>query len=235
MFIAPVMLCSQFGLYVYFAYVSPRGPWRDEPGYTAHRVLSVALGTYLSVNGFIGTPTAGLDGGSDFAGLVLAAQLMWSLPTSLLVRTLRRQYLCVTIIHAGLAACMIRVYSSQAFFFLGVCETSNIFGAIADMYSSDHTRWERYISRRELLKLFFHACFTAFVVTFVSLRVVCFSMVICADLFKVRDTYTLVELRDAPLVPTFLALVIVSGIFHVSLFVMNLYHKCSPPALLQLV
>ena len=116
-------LAVQIVFYVLFAYVLPPGPWKDEPGFTAHQVVVVPLISYVAYVGCVnwswswsGLPlepgfatvveraTKIHPIGSHLSQVVLGELILWDTPVGLIVPSLRiPEMLAHHILMAGVA------------------------------------------------------------------------------------------------------------------------------------
>ena len=105
--IATSGLCTlgpQLVLWVVFAKLAGPGPWRDEPGFTAHQLICLPLMTICAAVGVrawfaaeteaeFGSAQARVVGihpdGRFLSHLILGELLLWDIPTGLLVRRSR--------------------------------------------------------------------------------------------------------------------------------------------------
>lgn len=204
------MLAAQCMLYVCFAYLMPKGPWRDEPGYTAHQVLSLPLMIYLSTVGGLAwfhSPKESVaervlgvdDTGQHIAALMMWVQLLWNIPMCCLVRSLREDRLML-LHHVGMAAVagvmQLPLYAYYANFFIGFSELSSIPLVFVDLHRTEHRKWKRYIDSNDCFSRSLGICRAAFILGFVVIRVVYFPYVMARD---ARGVYETRILFDGPL------------------------------------
>lgn len=94
------MLSAQCLLAAFFAFAAKTGPWKAQPGFTAHQLVYLPLAlyvTYVGCTAWFGssalTPAERVLGedavGLHLAQLQLAVLLLWDIPTGLAVKPLR--------------------------------------------------------------------------------------------------------------------------------------------------
>ena len=99
------LLSAQVALWFIFAKLLPDGPWRAEPGFTAHQAIALPFVAYLAVVGlttWLSDSSPGFDTalsravdvhpiGAHLVQLAAGAVAIWDTPTCLAVASLRAQ------------------------------------------------------------------------------------------------------------------------------------------------
>ena len=144
---------AQCALWLLFTFALGDGPWRREPGFTAHQVVCFPIMIYLT---YLGLSSFGANSdtpvsrvfephpvGTVMTKIVLGELLLWDIPTGLLVKSLREPLMVTH--HVGMAlTAMVGLYplfSYYALFFYGVIEVSGIFLSFVDVFHPKHTAW----------------------------------------------------------------------------------------------
>ncbi|KAJ8608249.1 hypothetical protein CTAYLR_009482 [Chrysophaeum taylorii] len=226
-----VCLGLQIVLWVLFSYVLPRGPWRAEPGFTAHQCVALPVVCYLGVVGlraWTSTPLAGYETafdratvphetGSHLMHVVLGEIVLWDTPTGLAVRSLRQPAMIAHHVVMGILAYMgVRhsfcPYYSMVFF--GLIELSSVPLALVDLTHPRHRAWVDYVKGKpvlEAVQLLSRALF-ALLYFVVRLGVYPYYMHFSEHAFF-RDVVALHAMKDPPLPAPALVAIGVLAIF----------------------
>ena len=171
----------------------PPGPWRTEPGFTAHQIVCFPMMVLLTVWGFshwfhedpaFDSPNARVlnvhENGLFMAKIVFAMQLFWDIPTGLLVPSLREPVMIAH--HVGMMSMALMnlagLWSFYANFFYGVIEISGIILSFIDVFHPKHTAWVDWLRSFPRLSAFNDAMRALFFILYMSVRAVYFPWVV---------------------------------------------------------
>ena len=146
---------AQVLLWIAFSFALGNGPWRQEPGFTAHQVVCFPLMiilAYLGVTNYyapddrFATPESRVlephPVGTMMSQMVLGMMVFWDIPTGLLVQSLREPLMVAHHFGMALTAMLgLSYYSYHALFFYGIIELSGIFLSIVDLFHPKHAGW----------------------------------------------------------------------------------------------
>lgn len=200
---------AQLLLWILFSYALGDGPWRAEPGFTAHQVVCMPLLIWLTYTGWstwlgsdvpASTAARVLDAypvGYEMSQVVLAMMLFWDIPTGLLVKVMREPLMLAHHFGMALVALLgfVPLFSYYAFFFFGVIELSGIFLCFVDVFHPKHKEWTALLETAPRLSKFNDACRALFVLLYMVLRAVLFPYVIFSGV--VADYWSLLQLSQA--------------------------------------
>ena len=195
---------AQVSLWCLFAKVLPDGPWRKEPGFTAHQCIALPLMIYVTSLGLAewfypteAPPTTALGRvgaktvmGDHLSQVMFGAMACWDIPTGLLVDSLRKPPM---VIHHVLMAWMTYLALSPAFsyytiMFFGAIELSSVPLAVVDLVHPEHKEWSALVKRVPLLASLNTACRAVFVLLYLVVRTTWFPYVMVfhlhADLWE---------------------------------------------------
>lgn len=192
-------LGAQICLWIFFAYVLPPGPWRTEPGFTAHQVVCLPLLIYLTSVGWqtwllptaadsaaSSTPVSRVlamhPTGEKLAQVVMGAMLFWDIPCGLLIRSLREPLMLLH--HVGMAyvaqAALWPIYCYYGVFFFGFIEVSGLPLVVVDLFHPKHAEWNALEQRVPLLSTINSAARLTFAFAFMLVRFCYFPYVVVA-------------------------------------------------------
>jgi len=193
---------TQCILWLLFVYCMPTGPWRQEPGFTAHQIVCLPLMIYLAWTGVIAwlapdeadsTPESRVltphPLGEVLSKVVFGELLMWDIPTGLLVQSLREPLMLTHHVAMLMLAFtgLLGFWSYYAIFFFGVIEVSGVFLTFVDVFHPKHKPWCAYLKTAPRLNAFNNAMRAAFFVTYMFVRAILFPFVIFA--YVLPDAY----------------------------------------------
>mmetsp|Transcript_14890 Transcript_14890/g.32295 ORF Transcript_14890/g.32295 Transcript_14890/m.32295 type:complete len:270 (-) Transcript_14890:243-1052(-) len=152
-----VLLISQLLLTLLFRFVLPAGPWRDEPGFTAHQVVCLPYLLFCCCIGghawfFDESPRsaeARVLGnhavGTTLTQVMLGAMLLWDTPTGFIVASLRDPVMLGHhILMFFTAVCGKRAWRYYGCCFFGAVEFSGIPLVIVDLFHPKHPGWSEF-------------------------------------------------------------------------------------------
>lgn len=205
---------AQCVLWLLFTYALGDGPWRREPGFTAHQVVCFPLMIYLTYMGIanfgasaerFATPASRVfephPVGITMTKIVLGELLLWDIPTGLLVKSLREPLMLAHHVGMALTAAvgLYPLFSYYALFFYGVIEISGIFLSLVDVFHPKHKAWCDYLERAPALGAVNNAARLVFVALYFSVRAALFPYVVATQV--VPDTYAVLQLPEAERLP----------------------------------
>ena len=190
-------LAAQIVLYVAFAHVLPAGPWKVEPGFTAHQVVVLPLMIYMAYIGNVswwphfGASEATFDDrvfqrnavGEHLAQLAICELLFWDIPTGLAVKSMRDPVMMghhIGMLMAAYIGTQV-TWSYYAIFFFGTCEVSGIFLSIVDVFHPKHKEWAALSDASPLVGAINNVARVAFVLAYALMRAVYFPWVVFAN------------------------------------------------------
>lgn len=165
-------LAAQTVLSAIFAYAVPGdGPWKQQPGFTAHQLVCFPLMVYLTLQGLVAwwyesdeAAAAGTEGrifgtvdrGYQLSATVLGMMVFWDIPCSIVVPALQDTLMLGH--HIGMcfvAGVSVGIFSSDGHpigtyytsFFLGVIEFSTIFLVVVDVFHPRNAAWHAWINQ----------------------------------------------------------------------------------------
>ena len=203
---------TQCVLWVLFAKLLPNGPWRQEPGFTAHQLVCFPIMIYLAYSGFaawyatdakyaLSAKTRILDVepiGHHFSQIVFAMLIFWDIPTGLLVKSLREPVMVAH--HVGMCCLavfgLLGLWTYNALFFFGVIELSGVPLAFIDIFHpAKHAPWCKWLETQPTLSKVNDLGRVLFLLAYFYVRVVLFSYVILTQV--VPDTLEVIMLPVA--------------------------------------
>ena len=229
---------AQCVLWLLFTFALGDGPWRREPGFTAHQVVCFPLMIYLTYVGLshfhlaapapFNTPVSRVfephPVGTVMTKIVLGELLLWDIPSGLLVKSLREPLMVAH--HVGMAlTAAIGLYpglnSYYALFFYGVIELSGIFLCVVDLFHPKHPAWCAYLESAPALRALNDAARLAFVAAYFSVRAALFPYVVATQVLP--DAYALLQLPEAERRGVHPALICVIPVFGVLFSLLQCY------------
>ena len=212
---------AQVLLWIAFSFALGNGPWRQEPGFTAHQVVVLPLIIYLAYWGVVmwrDTPLLPAFGtavaratkphavGSHLTQVALGELIIWDTPTCFAVPSLRSpEMLAHHILMAGVAYLS---YSNTAFqyytlLYFGAIEVSGIVLAWVDVCHPKHKSWCAFADRHPAIGAFNLLTRGLFLVLYFTMRVGFFPYyMFVARESVIPDIAELLAL-DAPVLPAF--------------------------------
>mmetsp|Transcript_14083 Transcript_14083/g.20582 ORF Transcript_14083/g.20582 Transcript_14083/m.20582 type:complete len:281 (-) Transcript_14083:363-1205(-) len=197
-----ICIAVQSLFYVLCAYVLPKGPWTEMPGFTAHQIVAFPLMVYLAYNGVMAWVFSGGDDsdtdmyntpydrmlklhpiGIKLSEIVVGMQLIWDTPLCLITPALFEPLMVAHHIGMFLTAAQLAgsfsrsVGSYHALFYLGVIEISSIPLVFVDVFHPKHKPWFEYLKKKgpsSLLHSLNEACRVAFALSFIVVRGILF-------------------------------------------------------------
>ena len=151
------MLVGQILLSAVFTYVTKKGPWHAEPGFTAHQLVYFPISLYTTYVGCAnywpapGTPVQRLisvnEAGLHLSQLQLAILILWDIPVGLAVPSMRDPIMMAH--HVGFAVTAFAVTQTcntyYALCFFGVVEFSSVFLTFADVFHPKHKEYAAWL------------------------------------------------------------------------------------------
>jgi len=232
------LMATQCILYVLFARILPKGPWSDDPGFSAHQVLCIPIMGFLTYNGLREwfskedhglTPVDRILGPHpepDLSLIVMIVMLYWDIPTGLVVKSLREPAMVAHHVAMFLTATLaLGVWSGghpllgyYAAYYFGVIEVSSIPLIFVDLFHPKRRAWFEYLKNAppslHSLNEFNRVCFA---VLFLLVRALSFPYVsfcsVIPDIVKVA-ALPLEERRGVSAVPLY------------SMAALNLFFSC---------
>eukprot|EP00931_Biecheleriopsis_adriatica_P091383 TRINITY_DN65267_c0_g1_i1.p1 TRINITY_DN65267_c0_g1~~TRINITY_DN65267_c0_g1_i1.p1 ORF type:complete len:296 (-),score=32.24 TRINITY_DN65267_c0_g1_i1:39-926(-) len=144
-----VCAAAQLIFYAGFAFLLPKGPWRNDPGFLAHQCVTLPLMLVMTLTGMQawfapGDFSEALEErvfgrnatGEYLAQVAFGSMVMWDIPTGLLTKSLRKaDMMAHHFLMAFLAflACT-PLFSCYIPFYFGVIELSSVPLAIVDIF-----------------------------------------------------------------------------------------------------
>ena len=200
---------AQCVLWLLFSLALGDGPWRREPGFTAHQVVCFPLMVYLTYLGLanfgstspLATPASRVfeprPVGTLMTKMVLGKLLLWDIPTGLLVKTLREPLMVAHHVGMALTAALglYPLFSYYALFFYGVIEVSGIFLSLVDIFHPKHQAWCDYLDTAPTLSAINNAARIVFVAAYFGVRAALFPYVVATQVLP--DAYAVLQLPDA--------------------------------------
>lgn len=159
------LMAAQCILSFLFAKVFPKGPWSDDPGFSAHQVICIPVMAYLTYQGFREwfskeshgyTPVDRILGPHpepDLSLLVMIAMLFWDIPTGLFVKSLREPAMVAHHVAMFLTATLAlgawsdghALLGYYAAYYFGVIELSSIPLIFVDLFHPKRKTWFQYL------------------------------------------------------------------------------------------
>uniref|UniRef100_A0A7S2GT77 TLC domain-containing protein n=1 Tax=Haptolina brevifila TaxID=156173 RepID=A0A7S2GT77_9EUKA len=190
-------LGAQCALTALFAY-GPKGPWKEEPGYSAQRAVLIPTMAFLFCVGvqgwwFPGDETvarmATAQGrvfepnafGIGLCHHLLGVLLIWEMPTALFIKSLRDPLMFVH--HIGMAAIAYgcakhAIFGYHSLFFGGIVEVTSVPLAITKLFHPDHRAWAACEARSSSLQKINLASRISFALSFFVVRCLAFPYVL---------------------------------------------------------
>ena len=212
------LLLLQCALYALFSSkLLPDGPWRAEPGFTAHQVIALPWVIYLTIEGgrawFESPPLPGFDDplsrttivhptGQLLSQLAAGAVLIWDTPTCFAVKSLRNTEMIIHhILMAGAAyqVAVLPFMTYYASFFFGFIELSGIPLCIVDLMHPKHKPWVAYAAARPWLEGINNASRGLFVLGYFAVRIGMFPYYAFTGV--IADAVALLRAETYPAVP----------------------------------
>jgi len=203
-------LCAQCVLWLLFRFVLPKGPWRDEPGFTAHQVVCFPLMLYCAYTGVttwftqqeaFATPSARVfgihDTGSRIAQILMGELIFWDTPTCLLVSTLREPVMVAHHVLMAVTAAfgLLGLWTYYGIFFFGVIEISGIPLAFVDVFHPKHEPWCSWLKTAPRISALNDALRGLFFLAYMAVRACWFPLVMLGGL--VADAWAVIDLAEA--------------------------------------
>uniref|UniRef100_A0A7S2N5A4 TLC domain-containing protein n=1 Tax=Helicotheca tamesis TaxID=374047 RepID=A0A7S2N5A4_9STRA len=196
-------LATQCIFYVLFAYILPKGPWTDMPGFTAHQVVALPLQAYLAYQGMMAwyfyahsdnydaeifdTPVDRIlklhPTGLQLSEIAVGMQLFWDTPLGFIIPALNDPLKLAHHIGMFLTASQSAgsfgrsIGSYHALFYMGVIEISTLPLVFVDLFHPKHKPWFQYFKGNDspsFLQPFNEVCRIAFALSFLVVRGILF-------------------------------------------------------------
>jgi len=173
----------------------PDGPWKQEPGFTAHQLICLPFMAYMT---FIGTSTwfgGELPGnystpdarvlathatGLMMAKIIFATQVFWDIPTGLLVPSLREPLMLAH--HVGMMSIalmnLLGLWQFYAPFFYGVIEVSGVVLSFVDVFHPKHKSYCDWLATQPRLTAFNDGMRALFFLLYMGVRACYFPWVV---------------------------------------------------------
>ena len=191
-------MAAQCALSLAFARILPKGPWSEDPGFTAHQVVTVPLMAYLTYHGMREWYSKDDHGYTaldrilgphpkpDLSEVVMAMMFFWDIPTGFLVRSLRNPAMVAH--HIAMFATSTLALGAwsdghallgyYAAYYFGAIEISSIPLILVDLFHPKHKAWhEYYQSAPTWLKRFNEINRICFAILFLGARAISFPYV----------------------------------------------------------
>lgn len=203
-------MAAQCLLYVIFAKLSPPGPWKEDPGFTAHQVVTVPIMAYITYYGMTEWLSKEEHGVTaldrilgphpqpDLSEIAMSMMIFWDIPTGLLTKSLRQPAMMAHhIAMFATATLALGAWSDghpllgyYAAYYFGAIEVSSIPLIFVDLFHPKHKAWHDYFKQGPgWLKMFNEANRVCFAIVFVLTRAISFPYVsltmVIPDLYKV--------------------------------------------------
>mmetsp|Transcript_22723 Transcript_22723/g.34366 ORF Transcript_22723/g.34366 Transcript_22723/m.34366 type:complete len:268 (-) Transcript_22723:102-905(-) len=182
------VLATHVFLTLIFKYLSPDGPWKQMPSYTAHQVVAFVMMIYQSYLGFYNFSGSGgvfedNPGGIYISQFCIGTMLVWDIPVRLVSDGMGDPIMHAH--HVGfflMAAVTMGFFSPNgeslganfAPFFFGMIELSSIPLQIVDLFHPKQKAWHAYMNQYPILKSLNEICRILFALLFVAMRAVAF-------------------------------------------------------------
>ena len=220
--------------YFLFSYVFPKGPWKAEPGFTAHQFVALPLMIFLSVIGWsTWFTTEGNEGystplervskvhevGRQLSGIIFCQLLLWDVPIGLLTKTLRQPEMILHHVLMLILAYMSFKFNMFTYYtplYFGAIELSGVPLALVDLTHPRHQPWCTFFEQHPNLAILPQISRPAFAVLYFICRMFIFPYYMFGMVLP--DIYDLLsEGSDMA------ASLIVVGIFAILLTLLQLY------------
>mmetsp|Transcript_14084 Transcript_14084/g.20583 ORF Transcript_14084/g.20583 Transcript_14084/m.20583 type:complete len:278 (-) Transcript_14084:363-1196(-) len=192
-------IAAQGFFYVLFAYILPKGPWTDMPGFTAHQAVAFPLMAYMAYQGIMAWYFSDADSdtfdtpsdrilkihplGVQLSEIAVGMQLFWDTPLGFIIPALNdplklAHHIGMFLTAAQSAGSFGRpVGSYHALFYMGAVELSTIPLTFVDIFHPKHKPWFEYLKKKgpsSLLHSLNEACRVAFALSFIVVRGILF-------------------------------------------------------------
>lgn len=184
-----------------FFFTRCKGPWQDEPGFSAHQVVTFLMMSLVSIVGWQGwiadSPedrVYGLHAPSQFlVQLTVSYLVVWEFPTMLLVKSLRSPEMVLHHV-AMLLVCIFMfgkpLWSFYACFFIGWSEVTSLLLVIVEQFHKKrHPAWHACLQAAPpVVQGLYSACSIGFAVSFLVVRGIGYPLVGLHDGLRYGDT-----------------------------------------------
>jgi len=192
-------IAAQGFFYVLFAYILPKGPWTDMPGFTAHQAVAFPLMAYMAYQGIMAWYFSDADSdtfdtpsdrilkihplGVQLSEIAVGMQLFWDTPLGFIIPALNdplklAHHIGMVLTAAQSAGSFGRpVGSYHALFYMGAVELSTIPLTFVDIFLPKHKPWFEYMKSKgpsSMLHSFNTFTRVAFALCFLVLRGIIF-------------------------------------------------------------
>lgn len=210
-------LGAQLGLYVLFAYVLPDGPWRKEPGFTAHQVIALPLVCFLTyVGGSAFYAAEGNEGfdtalarvtkvhpiGMHLSSFIVGELVIWDTPTGLAVKSMRSMEMIIHhVLMAWLAHLSVKysVFTFYTTLYFGAIELSSVPLALVDLTHPRHKAWVAFVDGKPVLEAVQLAARASFAMLYFIVRLGVFPYYMFV--WMLPDIFALLNAKEGPPIP----------------------------------
>ena len=227
-------LGAQVVLSAFFAYALPSGPWKTQPGFTAHRVLSFLTMAYVSRLGLqawffpdaemisaSSTTLSRLEQahpvGMHLSQVLLGLNVIWDIPMGFLIDSLRtRSNARLMLLHHLVVVVLTWLTIEPArfhyycIFFFGAAEISTVPLALMDLFHPRNEDWSRLAKRSAAVGAFNSVCRVVFALAYLLTRAAYFPYVMFTGV--VPDLLELLAMPARPVSKASLHIILWSGI-----------------------
>lgn len=233
------LMASQCMFYLLFKYILPKGPWSDDPGFSAHQVVCIPIMFFLTYNGIqewfskedhgytAVDRILGPHPEPDLSLIVMVIMLFWDIPTGLLTPSLREPAMVAHHVAMFLTATLaLGVFSGghpllgyYAAYYFGVIEISSVPLILVDLFHPKRKAWFKYLKNNAppALHTFNEINRVCFAVLFLLVRAISFPYVsfvsVIPDIVQVASL-PLEERRGVSAVPLY------------AMAILNLFFSC---------
>ena len=219
---------AQCVLFFLLAYILPKGPWSEDPGFSAHQLVCIPVMAFLTYHGFREwfskqdhgyAPVDRILGPHpepDLSLIVMTIMLFWDIPTGLLTPSLREPAMVAHHVAMFLTATLaLGAWSGghpllgyYAAYYFGVIEVSSIPLILVDLFHPKRRAWFQYLNTAapKIVHSFNELNRVCFAVLFLLVRAISFPYVsfayVIPDIVKVA-ALPLEERRGVSTVPLY--------------------------------
>ena len=178
------------------------GPWSAMPSYTAHKMITLPVLVYLSIQGLLHFDVRGIHSSTltaldrviapsehdHFSEFMFAMMVFWDVPAALMTPALRQSQMILH--HIGMiiltAFCMgicsngVKLFGYYTPFYFGFIEISSVPLTVVDLFHPRHKAWNAYLTsedRPQWLMILNKRCRLVFAILFLLIRILAFPYV----------------------------------------------------------
>ena len=227
-------LLAQCVLTATFAFLLPAGPWQEQPGYTAHQLISCATMIYVCIVGtaawvspdatMVSASTSTLSRLSDhvpvgehLAQVLLGLNVLWDIPVGFIIESLRVRsnaqtmlvHHLVVVVLTFLAASPPTRFLYYGPFFFGLVEASSAPMSLMDLCHPRNVAWAAWSKSNAFVGKANAALRVVFAVAYMLTRVVLWPYVMGTGV--IPDVIELMRMPSPPVSQSVLMTILVSA------------------------